>query len=96
LRPLPRVWKVLSKSVIEKDRNTGKPCVGENNYLVSMTSSIRSFCSAKTCSMRERIFDLALLPRRTALGMMRPFGFLRWTWLTKPFFAMNSAFAAAL
>ena len=35
--------------------------------------------SAKTCSTRERIFDLALLARRIASGIGRPFGLLRWT-----------------
>src|ERR1700737_4531941 len=54
--------------------------------MVRMNKPIRSFCSAKTCSTRERIFDLALLARRIASGIGRPFGLLRWTWLTKPFF----------
>src|ERR1700730_12472798 len=57
---------------------------------------IRSFCSAKTCSTCERIFDLALLARRIASGIGRPFGLLRWTWLTKPFLSMNSSMAADL
>jgi hypothetical protein len=29
------------------------------------------------CSMRERILDFALLARRVASGIARPFGFLR-------------------
>src|SRR6202171_1497812 len=41
-----------------------------------MNKPIRSFCSAKTCSTRERIFDLALLARRIASGIGRPFGLL--------------------
>src|SRR6202023_3236751 len=57
---------------------------------------IRSFGSAETCSTRERIFDLALLARRIASGIGRPFGLLRWTWLTKPFLSMNSSLAADL
>src|SRR2546426_11490767 len=47
-------------------------------------------------STRERIFDLALLARRIASGIGRPFGLLRWTWLTKPFPSMNSSLAADL
>src|ERR1700730_13893725 len=62
--------------------------------MVRMNKPIRSFCSAKTCSTRERIFDLALLARRIASGIGRPFGLLRWTWLTKPFLSMNSSLAA--
>jgi len=64
--------------------------------MVRMNKPIRSFCSAKTCSTRERIFDLALLARRIASGIGRPFGLLRWTWLTKPFLSMNSSLAADL
>jgi hypothetical protein len=45
---------------------------------------------------RERIFDLALLACRIASGIGRPFGLLRWTWLTKPFLSMNSSLAADL
>src|ERR1700738_2496305 len=62
--------------------------------MVRMNKPIRSLCSAKTCSTRERIFDLALLARRIASGIGRPFGLLRWTWLTKPFLSMNSSLAA--
>jgi hypothetical protein len=50
----------------------------------------------QTCSTRERIFDLVLLARRIASGIGRPFGLLRWTWLTKPFLSMNSSLAADL
>src|ERR1700680_4059651 len=53
--------------------------------MVWLNKPIRSFGSAKTCSTRERIFDLALLARRIASGIGRPFGLLRWTWLDKPF-----------
>jgi hypothetical protein len=41
-------------------------------------------------------FRLALLARRIASGIGRPFGLLRWTWLTKPFLCMNSSLAADL
>ena len=64
--------------------------------IVRMNKSIGFFCSAKTCSTGERIFDLALLAARIASDTARPCGFLRWTWLTKPFFSMNTSFAADL
>jgi IS5 family transposase len=35
-----------------------------------------TFCSAKTCSTRARIFDLAALARETACGIGLPLGFL--------------------
>lgn len=54
----------------------------------------RSFCSAKICSSRERTFDFSALTRGMAWGIGLPLGFLRWTRLTKPFFSMNSSFAA--
>ena len=57
-------------------------------------SPIRSFCSANTCSTRERIFDFALLARRIVSGIARPFGFLRWMWLRKPFLFRNVSLAA--
>jgi hypothetical protein len=41
-------------------------------------------------------FDLALLARRIAFGIGRPFGLLRWTWLTKPFLSRNASLAADL
>ena len=37
---------------------------------------MRSFCSANTCSMRERIFDFALLARRVVSGMSAAFRLL--------------------
>src|ERR1700737_3451725 len=40
--------------------------------MVRMNKPIRSFGSAKTCSTRERIFDLALLARRIASGTGSP------------------------
>jgi hypothetical protein len=47
--------------------------------IVLTNNCIRSFWAAKTCSTRERIFDLAALARRVASGMGLPLGFLRWT-----------------
>lgn len=38
--PSPRTWEVLSPSIIEKDANTGKPCVSTDGYLVSMTADV--------------------------------------------------------
>ena len=43
---------------------------------------------------RVRIFDFALLARRIVSGIARPFGFLRWMWLTKPFLVRNVSLAA--
>ena len=45
--------------------------------IVRTNRPILTFCSAKTCSTRERIFDFALLARRVAAGIALPFGFLR-------------------
>jgi hypothetical protein len=39
-QPLARTWQVLLKNVLEKDEKTGKPCVGTNNFLVSMTADV--------------------------------------------------------
>lgn len=38
--PLPRTWQVLSSSIIEKSKTTGKPCVTADGYLVSMTADV--------------------------------------------------------
>jgi len=46
--------------------------------IVRTNRPIRTFCSAKKCSTRERVFDFALLARRVAAGIGRPAGFLRW------------------
>ena len=40
--------------------------------VVRMNKSIRSFCSAKTCSTHEPIFDLALLARQLARTLRVP------------------------
>ena len=45
--------------------------------MVRTNSPIRLFCSAKTCSMRERTPDLRALARRVRSAMGRPVGFLR-------------------
>src|SRR5690242_10632565 len=58
-----------------------------------MNSPIRLFCSANTCSTRERIFDFALLARCIVSGIARPFGFLGLMWLTKPFLFRNVSLA---
>ncbi|HEY2663417.1 MAG TPA: hypothetical protein VGI47_03695 [Candidatus Binataceae bacterium] len=39
-QPRARTWQVLLKNVIEKDERTGKPCVGADNFLVSMTADV--------------------------------------------------------
>jgi hypothetical protein len=38
--PLPRTWQVLSDGVIEKEDGTGKPCVTDDGYLISMTADV--------------------------------------------------------
>ena len=43
---------------------------------------------------RRADFDFALLARRIISGIGRPFGFLRWMWLTKPFLFRNVSLAA--
>jgi hypothetical protein len=37
---LDQVWSVLSDQIIEKDAETGKPCITEEGYLVSMTADV--------------------------------------------------------
>ncbi len=36
--PSPKTFQVLSPSIIEKNKNTGKPCLTPDGYLVSMTA----------------------------------------------------------
>ena len=55
---------------------------------------ILAFCSAKTCSTRDRIFDFALLALRVTAGIGRPLGFLRWIRLVKPCLSRKASFAA--
>ncbi|MBY5825164.1 glycoside hydrolase family 75 protein [Rhizobium leguminosarum] len=38
--PPNKSWQVLDPSIIEKDKNTGKPCVTPDGYLVSMTAEV--------------------------------------------------------
>ena len=64
--------------------------------MVRMNRPMRLFCSAKTCSTRERTFDFRLLARRVVSGIGRPFGFLRWTRLAKPFLSMKVSLATDL
>ena len=60
--------------------------------MVRMKRPILSFCSAKTCSMRDRTADLRPLVRRIGVGIGRPMGFLRWIRLVKPLRARNASF----
>lgn len=38
--PVGQTWQLLSPSIIEKDKRTGKPCVSSDGYLVSMTADV--------------------------------------------------------
>ncbi|WP_423599203.1 hypothetical protein [Roseateles sp. MS654] len=38
--PVNETWNVLSASIIEKDKKTGKPCVSTDGFLVSMTADV--------------------------------------------------------
>ena len=38
--PNPKTWQVLSGDIIEKNANTGKPCITPAGYLVSMTADV--------------------------------------------------------
>lgn len=38
--PNPRTWQVLNPSIIEKNTQTGKPCISADGYLVSMTADV--------------------------------------------------------
>ena len=38
--PLPKTWQLLSPSIIEKNKATGKPCISADGYLVSMTADV--------------------------------------------------------
>lgn len=38
--PVNKTWQVLDPSIIEKDKNTHKPCVTPDGYLVSMTAEV--------------------------------------------------------
>lgn len=68
--------------------------VARDRTTVRMNRPMRSSCSANTCSMRERILDLALLARRAASDIGRFAGFLRCRRETKPLLAMTVSFAA--
>jgi hypothetical protein len=42
-KPTHRVWQVLGPSIIERDKRlgrVGRPCIGHDNYLVSMTADV--------------------------------------------------------
>lgn len=71
--PSPRTFQVLSPDIIEKDRNTGKPCVTPDGYLVSMTADVSvngGFARAGDCDPSKWIDALTIpalvLPRNTA------------------------------
>jgi hypothetical protein len=38
--PSPRTFQVLSPKIIEKNKNSGKPCITADGYLVSMTADV--------------------------------------------------------
>lgn len=38
--PVDQTWQVLSPSIIEKDKRTGKPCISADGYLVSITADV--------------------------------------------------------
>lgn len=38
--PNPKTWQVLSPHIIEKNAKTGKPCITQDGYLVSMTADV--------------------------------------------------------
>lgn len=38
--PVPATWRVLSPNIIEKNAETGKPCLTPDGYLVSMTADV--------------------------------------------------------
>jgi hypothetical protein len=38
--PNPKTWQVLSESIIEKNKQTKKPCITPDGYLVSMTADV--------------------------------------------------------
>ena len=68
--PLPRTWQVLSPSIVEKDAKTGKPCVTQEGYLVSMTADVAiDGARAGDCDPAKWIDALTapaiVLPRKT-------------------------------
>ena len=38
--PAAQTWQLLSSSIIERDKQTGRPCVSPEGYLVSMTADV--------------------------------------------------------
>ena len=52
--------------------------------IIRIVRPIRSFCGAKTYSALALTADLRPLARSVRLGIGRPRGFLRWTWLFVP------------
>jgi hypothetical protein len=62
--------------------------------IVRMKRLILSFCSAKTCSTRARIFDFLAFALATGDDIGRPLGFLWWMWLAFPAFSRKASLAA--
>jgi hypothetical protein len=76
--PLPRTWQVLSPSIIEKSRTTGKPCILADGYLVSMTADVAvngGFNRAGDCDQSKWIDALTVpaivLPKDSQFGPMK-------------------------
>lgn len=71
--PVPKTWRVLSEDIIEKSRDTNKPCVTSDGYLVSMTADVAvdgGFGRVGDCDQSKWIDALTapaiVLPRSTA------------------------------
>ncbi|MBY3181361.1 hypothetical protein HFO24_06710 [Rhizobium laguerreae] len=71
--PNPKTWQVLSSDIIEKNAQTGKPCISADGYLVSMTADVAvsgGFNRAGDCDQSKWIDALTapaiVLPKNTA------------------------------
>lgn len=71
--PMPKTWQVLSPNIIEKNASTGKPCVTQDGYLVSMTADVAvegGFNRLGDCDQSKWIDALTVpaivLPKKTA------------------------------
>lgn len=71
--PVSKTWEVLSDNIIEKSRDTKKPCVTPDGYLVSMTADVAvdgGFGRVGDCDQSKWIDALTapviVLPRSTA------------------------------
>lgn len=70
--PVQKTWQVLSDDIIEKSKDTSKPCVTPDGYLVSMTSDVAvegGFGRVGDCDQSKWIDALTapafVLPRST-------------------------------